>query len=209
MVRFTRSAQQQGGNILVGGNFDVSGQIYKNIVRLNGDGSIDSTFNPGTGANGVVRTFTRMPGGQIVAGGEFTQINGVSLNHIARLNSDGSIDSGFNIGIGADNTVFNVNYATITHIVGTNTVITTNTDGTTTTNIDITYSFDHYLYAGGTFSSFNGTHRYGFTRLYLDGTVDTTFMDTAYNQFAGLKRIYSYDLPRSLCVGGAERMAMC
>ncbi len=177
---------------MAGGNFDVSGQIYKNIVRLNGDGSVDSTFNPGTGANGLVRTFTRMPGGQIVVGGEFTQINGVSLNHIARLNSDGSIDSGFNIGTGADGAVFNVNYVSVT-----NGIITTNIftlpDGTTVTNL--VPNFNHYLYAGGTFSSVNGTHRYGFTRLYLDGTVDTTFMDTAYNQYAGLKRIYSYDQP--------------
>ena len=51
------------------------------------------------------------------------------------------------------------------------------------------------MYVGGAFSSFNGTHRLGFTRLYPNGTVDTTFMDTAYNQFAGLKRIYSYDSP--------------
>ena len=50
---------------------------------------------------------------------------------------------------------------------------------------------DGTIYVGGQFSSFNGTHRLGFTRLYPNGTVDTTFLDTAYNQFAGLKRIYS------------------
>ena len=55
----------------------------------------------------------------------------------------------------------------------------------------ITLQPDGTIYVGGQFSSFNGTHRLGFTRLYANGTVDTTFMDTAYNQFAGLKRIYS------------------
>ena len=43
---------------------------------------------------------------------------------------------------------------------------------------------------GGSFTSFNGTHRLGFARLYLDGTVDTTFLDTAYNQLAGLTQVY-------------------
>ncbi|HEY4415397.1 MAG TPA: Calx-beta domain-containing protein, partial [Verrucomicrobiae bacterium] len=185
---------QQNGQFLVGGNFNVNGQIYKNIVRLNGDGSVDTTFNSGTGANGLVRTFARMPGGQIVVGGEFTQINGVSLNHIARLNSDGSIDSGFNIGTAADGPVFNVNYVSVTNGL-TSTNIINFPPGSTNYVTNIFNLFNHYLYVGGTFSSFNGTHRYGFTRLYLDGTVDTTFMDTAYNQFAGLKRIYSYDQP--------------
>ena len=44
------------------------------------------------------------------------------------------------------------------------------------------------IYAGGAFTAFNGTHRLGFARLNSDGTVDTTFLDTAYNQFAGLPR---------------------
>src|SRR5258708_7672320 len=34
----------------------------------------------------------------------------------------------------------------------------------------------------------------GFGRLFGDGTVDTGFLDTAYNQFAGLPRIY-FDSP--------------
>ena len=39
---------------------------------------------------------------------------------------------------------------------------------------------------GGAFTSFNSTRRVGVARLFLDGTVDTSFLDTAYNQFAGL-----------------------
>lgn len=155
-----------GGQVIVGGNFTVSGQIYKNLVRLNADGSVDPTFNTGTGANGLVRTFGVQTNGQVVVGGEFSQINGASLNHIARLNSNGSTDANFYNGTGADNVVYS---------------ITLSPDGT--------------IYVGGSFASVNGTQRRGFVRLYADGTVDTTFMDTAYNQFAGLKRIYSYDSP--------------
>ena len=37
----------------------------------------------------------------------------------------------------------------------------------------------------GIFKTFNQTRRVGIARLFGDGTVDTSFMDTAYNQFAG------------------------
>ncbi len=107
------------------------------------------------------------PDGKVVAGGAFTHFNGIAMNRLARLNTDGSLDTtSFFPGMGADDTVWN---------------ITLQPDGT--------------MYVGGQFSSFNGTHRLGFTRLYANGTVDTTFLDTAYNQFAGLKKIYSYDTP--------------
>jgi uncharacterized delta-60 repeat protein len=168
-----------GNQIMVGGNFAVNGQIYQNIVRLNLNGSIDNTFNPGTGADNVVHTLAVQVEGQIIIGGEFTHVNGTALNRIARLNPNGSIDStNFYVGTGADATVFSINANTATNITGTN----------------VTSS----IYVGGSFASFNGTHRLGFARLYPNGTVDTTFMDTAYNQFAGLKRIYSYDAPAIL-----------
>ncbi len=42
------------------------------------------------------------------------------------------------------------------------------------------------IYVGGAFTMFNGTRRVGVARLFLDGTVDTSYLDTAYNQYAGL-----------------------
>lgn len=156
----------QGTQIMAGGNFNVAGQAYRNIIRLNANGSIDTTFNPGTGADGLVRTLAWQTNGSVILGGDFTHINGISFNHISRLTLAGTNDPSFFIGTGADDVVYNINLQA---------------DGT--------------MYVGGAFGAFNGTHRRGFTRLYANGTVDTTFMDTAYNQFAGLKRIYSYDSP--------------
>jgi uncharacterized delta-60 repeat protein len=170
----------QGGKVLVGGNFGVGGETYQNIARLNLDGSVDTSFIPGTGADGVVHALAWQSTGQIIVGGEFTHFNGSALNRIAELNFDGSLDStNFFVGSGADNTVFCLNDVT--------SYVTNATDDTVTTNISI--------YVGGAFDSINGTHRLGFARLYSNGTVDTTFMDTSYNQFAGLKRIYASDAP--------------
>ena len=154
--------------IFVGGNFGVSGQNYSDVARFTTNGSLDTTFNPLSGADDPVYALGWQVDGKLVVGGAFTHFNGISLNRLARLNVDGSLDTtNFFPGTGANDVVWNITLQPL--------------DGT--------------MYVGGQFSSFNGTHRLGFTRLYPNGTVDTTFLDTAYNQFAGLKKIYSYDTP--------------
>jgi len=65
-----------------------------------GAGSLDLTFNPGSGADGQINCIALETNGQIVIGGSFTHYNGVSQNHIARLNADGSLDSSFYPGVG-------------------------------------------------------------------------------------------------------------
>src|SRR6266852_924226 len=44
----------------------------------------------------------------IVNGGDFTTVDGISLNRIAELHPDGFLDSSFNPGEGADGSVFAV-----------------------------------------------------------------------------------------------------
>jgi len=58
--------------------------------------SIDSTFDPGTGANGIVEQALPLPDGKILICGNFTQFNGRNHAYIARLNSNGSVDETFN-----------------------------------------------------------------------------------------------------------------
>jgi uncharacterized delta-60 repeat protein len=154
--------------IFVGGDFGVSGQNYADIARFTANGALDTTFNPVAGADNPIYTLGWQLDGKVVVGGSFTHFNGSAMNCIARLNGDGSLDTAnFFVGTGANDVVWNLTLQPL--------------DGT--------------MYVGGQFSSFNGTHRLGFTRLYANGTVDTTFLDTAYNQFAGLKKIYSTDTP--------------
>jgi uncharacterized delta-60 repeat protein len=188
-----------GQQVLVGGNFSVTGEVYQNIARLNLDGSLDTGFNPGTGADNTVHTLAVQLEGQILVGGEFTHFNGISKNRIARLLPNGFLDStGFLTGIGADDSVFCVNPMIVVAATNyfTNTIVTT-----TATNVIVITNYTYAtggIYVGGAFSTLNGSHRLGFARLYTNGTVDTTFMDTAYNQFAGLKKIYSSDTPAVL-----------
>ena len=166
---YTATVTVPGGQgIMVGGQFNVARQVYANIARFTTNGVLDTTFNPGTGPDDKVLALGRQVNDQVVAGGVFTHVNGMSYNRIVRFNADGSIDAtNFFVGTGANDVVYNVAIQPLNGLI----------------------------YVGGQFSSFNGTHRLGFTRLYANGTVDTTFMDMAYNQFAGLKRIYSSELP--------------
>src|SRR5207249_1691942 len=91
------SALQADGKIIIGGDFtSYNGTARNRIARLNTDGSLDTSFNPGTGSNNNVFTMALQVNGKIVIGGDFTTYNGTSRNTIARLNTDGSLDTTFN-----------------------------------------------------------------------------------------------------------------
>ena len=85
---------QSDGKILVGGNSTLyNGTTSNSIIRLNSNGSIDTSFNIGTGFfNGGVYTIYIQLDGKILVGGYFTTYNGTTSNRIIRLNSNGSIE---------------------------------------------------------------------------------------------------------------------
>jgi uncharacterized delta-60 repeat protein len=100
---------QSDGKILVGGVFtSYNGTAANHIIRLNSDGTIDATFNTGTGASSNVRAIAIQSDGKVIIGGDFTTYNVTSINRIARLNTDGSIDTGFTVGTGASNNVYSI-----------------------------------------------------------------------------------------------------
>ena len=62
-------------------------------AAVHGQSALDG-FDPN--ANDVVRVVVVQPDGKILIGGEFTTVLGVARNFIARLNSDGTLDTAFN-----------------------------------------------------------------------------------------------------------------
>ena len=93
---------QADGKVLIGGFFTaVNGTNRNGIARLNANGSLDSSFNPGTGTDGYVLSVALQPDGKVLIGGSFTTVNGTNRSNIARLNANGSLDSTFNPGAGA------------------------------------------------------------------------------------------------------------
>jgi len=99
-------ALQADGKILLGGDFNRINQVERNrIARLNPDGSVDTTFNPGPGPNTGIRSLALQRDGKILIGGVFTSADGVARNRIARLKADGSLDLSFDPGEGANEVV--------------------------------------------------------------------------------------------------------
>lgn len=138
---------QDDGKILVGGNFtSYNGNSVNRIIRLNPDGSVDNTFNSGTGFNGVVWVMKIQSDAKILVGGLFTQYDGNYYSGLIRLNSNGTVDNTFNVGTGFDNAVF-----------------------------DIIIQNDVKKYIFGSFNSYNGNTHNHIVRLNDDGSVDNTF----------------------------------
>lgn len=91
--------EQPDGRIIVGGSqfFVTPGISPLPLVRLNGDGSLDSAFSAGSFNNGAtVSTLALQSDGRILVGGNFNTFNGTARLNLLRLNSDGTLDPGFN-----------------------------------------------------------------------------------------------------------------
>lgn len=144
-------AVQPDGKIVIAGFFTtVNGQPRSHIARLNADGSLESTttFNPGTGVSGtLVLTLALQADGKILLGGLFNSVDGNARNNIARLNSNGSVESTatFNIGTGAPGVV--------------NAILV---------------QPDNKILVAGNFPSFNGASRVNLARLNSNGSTENT-----------------------------------
>lgn len=148
-------ATDGSGDIYLGGDFfSFNGTNSRSIIRLNSDGSVDTNFNVGSGfsnnAGGFNAPNSIVPAldGSVYVAGEFTTYNGTDSNYIIRLNDDGSIDTGFNVGTG---------FNTIARYIA------AAKDG----------SGD--IYVGGNFTSYNGTGSNRIIRLNSDGSIENSF----------------------------------
>jgi uncharacterized delta-60 repeat protein len=152
-------AVQPDGKILVGGTYTSFAQngattgITRNYVaRVNTDGSLDGGFNPN--ANDLVNATTLLSNGDVLITGAFTtlQPNGAAspifANHVAILNTDGSLDSAFTAGAtpGANGQV----------------------------NAIIVQPNGQFIF-GGSFSPLGGTPGSNLGRFNADSTPDTTY----------------------------------
>jgi uncharacterized delta-60 repeat protein len=86
------------GKFLILGSFNfVNGISSQNIVRLNSNGSIDTSFNIGTGFSSQTSAFALQSDGKYLIGGNFTSFNGESKGRLLRLFNDGTLDPTFNV----------------------------------------------------------------------------------------------------------------
>jgi uncharacterized delta-60 repeat protein len=144
------------GSVYAGGAF--TGLLSPNprIVRLNTDGTKDTSFQVGTGFNTTVNSLVVQSDDKIVVGGNFTTYSGSSNNYIVRLDSNGTKDTSFNMGSGSNNEIYKV-----------------------------ALQSDNKILVGGEFTTYSGSTQNYITRLNTDGTRDTTFnIGTGANAYA-------------------------
>ncbi|MBI5775036.1 MAG: immunoglobulin domain-containing protein [Verrucomicrobia bacterium] len=110
LVTFTRGfnpqvfaiAVQPDGKVLAAGNFsgvsaNGSNYVRSGIARLNADGTLDTAFATGTGAGSFNGIFSvgMQPDGKVIVAGDFNSFDGVTRRGIARLHTNGLLDTNF------------------------------------------------------------------------------------------------------------------
>lgn len=189
-------AVQPDGRIVIGGNFgSVGGQARNRIARLNADGTLDTGFDPNvqiSSGSSVVQVIALQGGGGIIVGGTFDAVGGVTRHNLARLNTDGSLDAGFDPNV-SSSVIALALQRTGKIMVGSTSasiggqphggIARLNGDGTldagfvtNTSNVfSIATQADGLLIITGVFNVVNSQTRRNVARLNLDGTLDTGF----------------------------------
>lgn len=180
-------AIQPNGKIIVGGDFNTyNGTTKYKLIRLNIDGSIDTSFNIGTGFinTDIVYAVALQSDGKILVGGDFTSYNGnTTYNFLIRLNTNGSLDTSFNSG-GTGFYVESDNYVRT-----------------------ILIQPDNKILVGGNLSSYNndGQAAREIIRLNTNGSKDNDFyvpnLTIGTNQNANIKTI-SLQSDNKIIIGG-------
>ena len=132
---------QGDGKSLWGGIFtSLDLNTRQHVGRLNSDGTLDGGFTAPIGANTTVYAVTEDTNGNIYVGGSISEYNNVIREGVARVFSDGTLDSNFN-----------------------------NTTNFNTPQIRcLAVQSDGKVLAGGTFTTFNSAGRTNLVRLYGD-----------------------------------------
>jgi uncharacterized delta-60 repeat protein len=137
------------GKLYVGGAFtSYDGVTANRIIKLNDDGTKDTSFDNTTGFNNTVNEITLDSTGKLYVGGTFTTYKGATENRIIKLNTDGTKDTTFVNTTGFDAQV--------------NTIAVDNNDD---------------IWVGGNFTNWKGTTNNARTivKLLQNGDRDATF----------------------------------
>jgi uncharacterized delta-60 repeat protein len=159
-------AIQQDGKILVGGAYigKYNGINIRNLIRLNSNGTLDSTFNYHYTSGTPIYKIVVQSDGKIIVGG-ISSIQPGSQQNIFRLNNDGTLDTSFitgNTGSVVHSSICTSCYNPIENII---------------------LQADGKIIIVGAFNTYNGISKNNIVRLNIDGSVDNTFnVGTATNR---------------------------
>ncbi|MET4578704.1 delta-60 repeat domain-containing protein [Ottowia thiooxydans] len=204
--------KDNSGRVIIGGSFTtVEGQAnYQGVARFNTNDTLDTSFKVKTDT--YVRAVAVQSDGKILIGGSFNYVTGtgsttpVTSSGIARLNSDGTVDSTFHnvpfwkvnnpvrsIAVQPDGKILVGGYFTSFDSVPRSYIVRLNSDGTQDSGFtalpnsqveDIKLQADGKIVIAGAFTQVQGTDIRGVARLNADGTLDATFVPNANSPLA-------------------------
>jgi uncharacterized delta-60 repeat protein len=195
----SRVAVQSDGKVVVSGPFSYMNGVARNtLARLSADGTLDATFDPGTGfSNTPPAQIILQADGKILAAGQFTSYNGTAVPGIVRLNTNGSIDSSFSVSLDLAGRVESVavqpdgkiliggSFSTVNGVARKG-VARVDSAGLLDPSFEVVFGNDPTIYqilvepsgkiiVGGAFSGVHGVPRTNFVRVESNGALDPTF----------------------------------
>jgi len=183
------TGNQVDGSVMIVGEFTQIDQTPRSgIARLNLNGSLDESFNPGSGADSTVFAIAEqfLPAAQTnlpavpyyIIGGNFANFDGAPASGVARITAAGLLDLNFNVGAG---------------VTGTNAAIHA-----------IALEPNNQILVGGDFTSFNNAPHHHLVRLNVDGSVDTNFaaFDGVGSDINGSVRALQVQPDGNIIIGG-------
>ena len=199
-------AVQPDGKILVGGQlFGVAGSASDNVIRLNADGSLDTTFNAGRLNHNTVNAVAVQGDGKVLVGGRFDFIDILNPKELVRLTPDGSLDSDFvaaptsevqTLLVQPDGKILVGSYGLARlNLDGSNdpsfqSMVLAESYSSVTGVRSIALEPDGGMVIGGGFSQVDGIARNSIARLHPDGSLEANFVpDTASGPNAAIYNI--------------------
>lgn len=219
-------AEQADGRTLLCGEFSfLGGENHVGYGRFNADGSLDSAFNrdASTFASDYVLSLAAQVDGKTLMGGRLRRVGTQYRDYIARLNTDGTVDTAFNPGAGwwvwclvvqpdgkiLVGGVFSTLAGQPRNLLG-----RLNSDGSLDTQFDpgltgggvrsLALQADGKILVGGGLTAVQGQARKDLARLNPDGTLDRDFNPGASDPRSSAS-VYSLSLQANgkILVGGS------
>ncbi|MFM7023679.1 MAG: T9SS type A sorting domain-containing protein [Flavobacteriales bacterium] len=191
----TAMAQQSDQKIVICGQYigsDGAFQDAKSLARLNPDGSLDPTFKVDVGPDDLIQAVAIQSDGKILIGGDFQNYDGVKAYHIARLNTDGSLDKTFHSSLDKNSQLYKIFIQSDGKILVTRSsseaIIRLNTDGSKDNSFSMdlgsvlgftlrsmALQSDGKILITGLFTEYPSENKYSVLRLLPNGKMEKGF----------------------------------
>lgn len=199
------AAAASTNGIWICGNFiKAGGRTLNRVAKLTSTGAVDPAFTSPFAAEGYVTLLAVQPDGKPIISGAFTNLGGVGITNLVRLNSDGAVDTSFRSPFGSTERFSRAlllpngqliaavaTYADYGLSVTAPRLVRLNPDGSLDSTFQVGFespgqSYNSGIYSlslqqdgkilvSGTFLKANGVPRGKLARLTPDGTLDYCF----------------------------------